>query len=404
VLVEGIEIPVEQAAVVLEQLRAGELPAHKEKPVPGTTYIGPGKEPILLPGKVEEPKTEQAKPSVDVKKVEPNIPPKEVKKDTGSDRIIIFTNIKRADERKAIEVLSKAIGKPVNVMSVSDRKVKTDYPSAKFYVLGIEPEEGEDIFPKEAYDLLQKKMTKDTKARLREIFEIAGVEKAPTKKAPKEEPAPKKEESAPKEEPKKEPKKIETKPEEQWSAVWDDAKVLEPGKAQYEDTIATVNADVIDNFTDKSQTGVGIKEADNIVIWLKGKFTGAELMSSSGALQSYFGKETTITVDGAFANSKIEAADRKHKSVAAFVWDRESFRSVMSFSKAETQPSITATVENAVLKLANKRFYNRLQKAAEFNDPYLMAQMMLQYSEAIEDKDEELSIQLIAKAQELLDE
>jgi len=398
VSVEGIEIPVEEATTVLEKLKTEEPPA-----------IAAEKEPNLLPGKPEEPKKEEPTKATEIKEVQPNVSPKEVKKDVGSDRIIIFSNIKRADEKKAIETLSKSLGKPVNVMTASDRRVKKDYPNAEYYVLGIDPEEGENIFPKEAFDLLQKKLTKDTKAKLREIFKIV------KNKTPKEEPVakvepPKKEEPS-KEEPvaKVEPKKVEPikapkKEEVPKNDAWDEAKVLEPGKAQYENLIATVNIENIDNFTKTSQSNIVAKDADVVVIWVRGQFTGAELMSASAAFQSYFGKETILTADGGIANSALEKADRKNKSVAAYVWSREDLRSVMNFSKVETQTSITATVDNAVLKLANRRFYNRLQKAAELNDPYLMAQMMLQYSEVIEDKDEELSCQLLAKAQELLDE
>jgi hypothetical protein len=377
--VEGIEIPVELVPKLLSAYKKKEIPSLPIK-------IGPSDKPIALPGKVEEPvKVEPKRRVVEpkaIKEVEPTAAPASPVK---SDRIIIFTDLKNPDDKKSLDNLSKVLNKPVNVLTSSDRKVKEKYPDAEYYVYNIVPEEGEKELPTGTFELLKGKITKATREKLRELF---GVLKRPSGKKKKDEDID--QEIDKKLAPEKAPDIDAT------------AKVLSPGKAEYEGVVASVNADVIDNFTQKSAVAP-LKDAKSVVILLQGKITGAEIMSSAAALESYFGKTTIISANREWAIKKIDELE-KNGPVAVFMWDRESLRSVMKFTKAEPQATATASVEQAVLKLAHKRFYNNLQKAAEFNDPYLMANMMIQYSEAIEDGDPELSYELLAKAQEILDE
>ena len=71
-----------------------------------------------------------------------------------------------------------------------------------------------------------------------------------------------------------------------------------------------------------------------------------------------------------------------------------------------TSPAVAQTasdnVDRAVLKLSHDRFYRGLKQTAELNDPYLMASLMLKYSEKIEETDPELSIKLLAHAQDII--
>lgn len=75
---------------------------------------------------------------------------------------------------------------------------------------------------------------------------------------------------------------------------------------------------------------------------------------------------------------------------------------------SEEGPSMTmrsrskTELEESILKLNHQKFYAELEKVAGQGDPYLMAAMMLKYSETIEDSDFEKSLELMNIAEEIL--
>lgn len=61
-------------------------------------------------------------------------------------------------------------------------------------------------------------------------------------------------------------------------------------------------------------------------------------------------------------------------------------------------------IEEAILKAGHAKFYQELEKVAQTGNSYLMASMILAYSEAIDDTDEEKSLELLAVAEGILGE
>lgn len=78
------------------------------------------------------------------------------------------------------------------------------------------------------------------------------------------------------------------------------------------------------------------------------------------------------------------------------------------FEGRRTLPSPTlrsgakTEIENMILKMNHTKFHNELQKAATKNDPYLLAAMMLKYSEMIDDVDPQKSLELLSIAEGIL--
>lgn len=70
----------------------------------------------------------------------------------------------------------------------------------------------------------------------------------------------------------------------------------------------------------------------------------------------------------------------------------------------KSEKSSTASVQEAVLKNNHIKFHRELEKASVKNDPYLLAAMMLKYSEMIDETDPEKSLQLLAIAEGILNE
>lgn len=70
----------------------------------------------------------------------------------------------------------------------------------------------------------------------------------------------------------------------------------------------------------------------------------------------------------------------------------------------EPLPIVNTELEIILLKTAHRKFMAELFKAADQNDPYLLAAMLLKYAEQIEDVDLEKSLQLTAIAEGILDE
>lgn len=61
-------------------------------------------------------------------------------------------------------------------------------------------------------------------------------------------------------------------------------------------------------------------------------------------------------------------------------------------------------IKQIILKAQHDKFFTSLKKAAELEDPFLMAVMMSNYSKVIEQDDPELSMSLLMKAKEIVDE
>ena len=69
----------------------------------------------------------------------------------------------------------------------------------------------------------------------------------------------------------------------------------------------------------------------------------------------------------------------------------------------EEKSALAQDITDMLVKKNNVEFYQLLEKVAEHNDPYLMATMILKYSEKIEDFDIQKSLELLAIAEGILD-
>lgn len=346
----------------------------------------------ITPAVEEEPEATEAVPApapAEPAKPEP-VRLEEVDSDSGEpDRAIVFTNASPTDQR-ILKSLSKVLEKDVNVVSPKDRDaVKSNYPKAQFFTYGEEPQEGETSISREILGLLsgRGRMGTDKKNK---ILELLGIPAKPV--APKPVPKPAETKS------KKQEPKVEIEEEK--------PVVVSPGTAKVSNVTASVNENT-ENFLKRSAS-IPLKEADVAVILLNLSkefvVTGAELEATQAALKSYFNKDFVLLADRQLAISRIEGLERSGTKVAVFMWDRSDFRSAITVTKEKMpETELTASIDNAVIKLANTRFFNQLKNAAKLNDPYLLARMMLQYSEVMEDKDPQLSVALLAKAQEILD-
>jgi hypothetical protein len=400
--VEGtdMEIPVDMAPKLLGYMHvAGLLPEKPEssRVVPmGPTDIGPGDEPVITPPQLNEPAVEEPTASepakTEVKEVDPAETPKK-----GSDRAIIFSNNVEAD-RKTLQKLNSVLHKKISVQRPTDaEKIKKLYPGADFYSLGdatddtkISPEvvgllkagkTGKDgKIPEDIKKQIQGLIgSTEPKAKTEEEKAELGVAKRKKKEAPKKE-APKSEE--PKVDPEPEPEK---EPE---------AQVGKGGEATYGNTTASVNAGRIASLLEIPE------KANAILIGVQGA-TLPQLKASEAALASFFNKPVKLVTNEDAARNELNNLKNKFENVAVFTWDRSDFSSAMDFREGR-ESTIEASVDQAMLKLSHKKFYSQLKEAAKMNDPFLLAQMMLRYSEVMEDKDNDLSIKLLAKAQEIL--
>lgn len=400
--VKGGIITVSDTDLVVDVATAEKLLAYMEK----AKLVEPDITPAITEEEIAEPAVEEpvaeSKPAV-----EPEVAPEKQSEpvnleevDSGDgepDRAIIFTNANPTDQR-VLKSLSKVLGKDVSVVSTKDREsVKSSYPKAQFFTYGDEPQDGETSISRDILSLLSGhgRMGTDKKNK---ILELLGMPVKPV--APK--PAPAKPVSKPK------PPVAKSEPKPVAKTEYDEDKpvVINPGTAKVSNVTASVNENT-ENFLQRSAS-VPLKEADIAVILLQLSkefvVTGTELEAAQAALKSFFNKDFVLLADRQLAISRIDGLEKSGKKVAVFMWQRSDFRSAINITKEKApEAEITASVENAVIKLANTRFFNQLKKAAEFNDPYLLARMMLQYSEAMEDKDPQLSINLLAKAQEILD-
>lgn len=391
--VKGGIITVSDTDLVVDVATAEKLLAYMEK----AKLVEPDITPAITEEEIAEPAVEEpvakSKPAV-----EPEVAPEKQSEpvnleevDSGDgepDRAIIFTNANPTDQR-VLKSLSKVLGKDVSVVSTKDREsVKSSYPKAQFFTYGDEPQDGETSISRDILSLLsgRGRMGTDKKNK---ILELLGMPVKPV--APKPAPA-----------------KPVSKPKPVAKTEYDEDKpvVINPGTAKVSNVTASVNENT-ENFLQRSAS-VPLKEADIAVILLQLSkefvVTGTELEAAQAALKSFFNKDFVLLADRQLAISRIDGLEKSGKKVAVFMWQRSDFRSAINITKEKApEAEITASVENAVIKLANTRFFNQLKKAAEFNDPYLLARMMLQYSEAMEDKDPQLSINLLAKAQEILD-
>lgn len=391
--VKGGIITVSDTDLVVDVATAEKLLAYMEK----AKLVEPDITPAITEEEIAEPAVEEpvakSKPAVEPevapeKQLEP-VNLEEVDSGDGEpDRAIIFTNANPTDQR-VLKSLSKVLGKDVSVVSTKDREsVKSSYPKAQFFTYGDEPQDGETSISRDILSLLsgRGRMGTDKKNK---ILELLGMPVKPV--APKPAPA-----------------KPVSKPKPVAKTEYDEDKpvVINPGTAKVSNVTASVNENT-ENFLQRSAS-VPLKEADIAVILLQLSkefvVTGTELEAAQAALKSFFNKDFVLLADRQLAISRIDGLEKSGKKVAVFMWQRSDFRSAINITKEKApEAEITASVENAVIKLANTRFFNQLKKAAEFNDPYLLARMMLQYSEAMEDKDPQLSINLLAKAQEILD-
>ena len=391
--VKGGIVTVDGTDLVVDVATAEKLLAYIEK----ANLVEPDITPAITEEEVAEPEPE---PVVAPAKPEPVVAPEkqpepvkleEVDSDGEPDRAIVFTNASPTDQR-ILKSLSKVLGKDVNVESPKDRDtVKSNYPKAQFFTYGDEPQDGETQISSEILGLLsgRGRMGTDKKNK---ILELLGMPVKPVAPKPAAKPV------AP---------KPETKPETTTVGDEDKPVVLTPGTAKVSNVTASVNENT-ENFLQRSAS-VPLKDADIAVILLQLSkefvVTGVELEAAQAALKSYFNKDFVLLADRQLAISRIEGLEKSGKSVAVFMWQRSDFRSAINITKTKApaaEAEITASVDNAVIKLANERFFNQLKKAAELNDPYLLARMMLQYSEVMEEKDPQLSMELLAKAQEIL--
>lgn len=393
--VKGGIVTVDGTDLVVDVATAEKLLAYIEK----ANLVEPDITPAITEEEVVEPVAAEPEPVVAPAEPEPVVAPEkqsepvkleEVDSDGEPDRAIVFTNASPTDQR-ILKSLSKVLGKDVNVVSPKDRDtVKSNYPKAQFFTYGDEPQGGETQISSEILGLLsgRGRMGTDKKNK---ILELLGMPVKPVAPKPVAKPV------AP---------KPEAKPE---TTVGDEDKpvVLTPGTAKVSNVTASVNENTA-NFLQRSAS-VPFKDADIAVILLQLSkefvVTGVELEAAQAALKSYFNKDFVLLADRQLAISRIEGLEKSGKSVAVFMWQRSDFRSAINITKTKApaaEAEVTASVDNAVIKLANERFFNQLKKAAELNDPYLLARMMLQYSEVMEEKDPQLSMELLAKAQEIL--
>ena len=70
--------------------------------------------------------------------------------------------------------------------------------------------------------------------------------------------------------------------------------------------------------------------------------------------------------------------------------------------KPARQRAKKSDVDEAMLKTSHAHFYDELEKAAKVSDPYLLAAMILKYSEQIDDVDPEKSMELLSIAEGIL--
>ena len=394
--IKGGIVTVDGTDLVVDVATAEKLLAYIEK----ANLVEPDITPAITEEEVAEPVAAEPEPVVAPAKPEPVVAPEkqpepvkleEVDSDGEPDRAIVFTNASPTDQR-ILKSLSKVLGKDVNVVSPKDRDaVKSNYPKAQFFTYGDEPQDGETQISSEILGLLsvRGRMGADKKNK---ILELLGMPVKPVAPKPVAKPV------AP---------KPETKPETTTVGDEDKPVVLTPGTAKVSNVTASVNENT-ENFLQRSAS-VPLKDADIAVILLQLSkefvVTGVELEAAQAALKSYFNKDFVLLADRQLAISRIEGLEKSGKSVAVFMWQRSDFRSAINITKTKApaaEAEVTASVDNAVIKLANERFFNQLKKAAELNDPYLLARMMLQYSEVMEEKDPQLSMELLAKAQEIL--
>lgn len=386
----------------------------------------------LSSGKSEPPPAEK-KPEV---KFEPEIKPaptptaKSSKSNNkpipgnGDGMVIIFSKNANAT-RRILKKMATVLGikaKEVSVVDLLDREYsKKNYPNARFFVYGDSPQEDEKEITRDMYKTMSGRLTPATKNEIRQAIGEELLEVKPRGRKPKAEPEPKEEKTIEneiaseidKEEPIPESvvePEVQAPKEEEIDS--DKPKVIEPGKAVYGDVVATVDQEAVGNFLRISATGTSYKNADKVVVLINARMTGAQLQAAEAALSSLFKKEFLLFIDKDRANAVTSSIMDREESVAASMWDENALKNSIKFSEAipeNTKPSVkpaiqpTASVEQAVIKLAHNRFYKQLKEATKYNDPFLLARMMLKYSEAMEDKDPEVSINLLAKAQEILD-
>jgi methyl coenzyme M reductase subunit C-like uncharacterized protein (methanogenesis marker protein 7) len=62
----------------------------------------------------------------------------------------------------------------------------------------------------------------------------------------------------------------------------------------------------------------------------------------------------------------------------------------------------TTQIDQMIIKMNHARFYDELKKASTKNDPYLLAAMMLKYSEMIDEIDPQTSLELLSVAEGIL--
>jgi hypothetical protein len=209
---------------------------------------------------------------------------------------------------------------------------------------------------------------------------------------------------------------------------------LIPGNpvGEYEGVKAVVNPEILQSLIDSNNRMIKNSGKDDdllfdddtgaVIVLYKGRTTYPTLMASSTALQNYLGKYVDIVADGSAANELYEKYTLEGKKVAVFMWDKDILDNVMSFSKSEKPVSMessegfpeevkekktrkprTKKQPTATAAIDHTRFFNKIKKAAKLNDPYLMAHMMVTYSQAMEDIDTDMSIKLLEKAKEIID-
>jgi hypothetical protein len=197
---------------------------------------------------------------------------------------------------------------------------------------------------------------------------------------------------------------------------------------EYEGVKAVVNPERLESLIDsnnqfiKSSGGGDQFLFDNdtnaVIALYQGKTTYPVLMASSIALQNYLGKYVDIVADQTALNELYEKYNLEGKKISVFRLNKDILDDIISFSKSEPS-SATESSEGVAEKKKRKprtrkeqiatagidhtRFFNKIKKVAKLNDPYLMAHMMITYSQAMEDKDTEISIKLLEKAKEILD-
>lgn len=139
------------------------------------------------------------------------------------------------------------------------------------------------------------------------------------------------------------------------------------------------------------------------------------------ALSDAFGKDVVLFSQSDLSGfqSHVKKWKRDNVPFSMVAWEDPS---LVTFDKAgapseepESEPSDDDEIENEinqkmrsasvvdqiVLKLSHERFFNTLKKCA---NKYDAASLMLRYSHEMEDEDQEMSTQLLARAQELLND